>query len=190
MRPKPHAGGFTVIEGIVLVTILVLLAGVVVPIVTTEVSSARTVRAQTDLKVLAEAFSRYFAHTGTWPSNADWNANNTSAEALEGFPCLYTNVHRRSGWAGPYLNTGVRLADGGWSVAAAASAGSPARGFLDPWGNPYRVHVFGRNGAMGANGGIALVCAGQNGAIDTTTSQIVNGDGVADDLVQVVTRRL
>ena len=185
---KYASRGFTLIEAVVIVTILVLLAGVLIPIVSNELSSARTTRAQTDMKILAEAFNRYFAHTGSWPSNSVWNPNNTSSEALQGLPCLYTNVYNRPGWAGPYLNTGVKNADSSWSVASTTNPSN--RGLVDPWGNSYRVLYFGRNGVMGPGGGIVLVCGGENGAVDTRNEQLLNGEAANDDLVQVVTRRL
>jgi type II secretory pathway pseudopilin PulG len=186
--PKYTARGFTIIEAVVIVTILVLLAGVLIPIVSSELSSARGLRAQTDMKIVAEAFNRYFAHTATWPSNFAWDPNQTRAEPLQGLPCLYTNVYDRAGWAGPYMSTGVKEAQSTWSIATSAKQAN--QGTIDPWGNCYRVYYFARNGAMGPAGGIVLLSAGENGSVDTSAEQLLNGESAGDDLVQVVTRRL
>src|SRR5262245_8728221 len=181
--------GFTLIEAVVVITILVLLAGVLVPIVTSEVAKTHNLRAQVDLKALADAFNRYYAHTGAWPSNrAEMPAAPTS-EPLIGYPCLFENVHKRSGWAGPYLASGAREKQS-WAVAVAAEGKEKARGLIDPWGRPYSVRFYPRNGALGAGGGILFLCAGEDGIEQTTDTAAVDGEALGDDLVQVVTRRL
>lgn len=181
--------GFSVIELVVVLTILVLLAGVLVPIVSGELSSARITRAQTDMKTVADAFARYKSHTGAWPANDAWNPNKTTDEPLEGFACLYVNTHNKSGWAGPYLNTGVKGPDGAWALAHDFGQGNK-KGLMDPWGNPYRVYVFGRNGSMGPGGGLVFLSAGDNGIVDTNKDRITSGEATGDDIVQIVTRRL
>jgi general secretion pathway protein G len=180
--------GFTLIEVVVVVTILVLLAGVLVPIVSNEVSTARNTRAQTDLKAAAEGFTRYFAHTGAWPSQGAWDASKSSKGDLTGYTCLYENVHKRKGWSGPYLNTGVKDGSGAWSIAVADAAGN--RGLVDPWGNVYKIYVYGRNADMGPGGGMVMLSAGENGVVDTKKEQITAGEAKGDDVLQVVTRRL
>lgn len=187
MMSHRRSYGFTLIEVVVVVTILVLLAGVLVPIVSNELSKARTARAQTDMKAVGDAFSRYYAHTGSWPSNNVWNPNLTQNEALLGFPCLYTNTFTKAGWAGPYLNTGIR-SSGTWSVAVSSNSGF--RGLIDPWSRTYQVYVFAKNSSMGVGGGIAMVCFGENGVLNSSNSQIANGEASGDDAVQIVTRRL
>ncbi|MFN0205759.1 MAG: prepilin-type N-terminal cleavage/methylation domain-containing protein [Planctomycetota bacterium] len=187
MTLSRRSPGFTLIEVVVVVTILVLLAGVLVPIVSNELSKARTARAQTDMKAVGDAYSRYYAHTGIWPSNGTWNPNLTQNEDLVGLPCLYTNVFNKAGWAGPYLNTGIRSGST-WSVAVISN--SIVRGMADPWGRPYRVYVFAKNGSMGVGGGIVIVCNGENGTLNSSTAQLANGEAAGDDVVQVVTRRL
>jgi type II secretory pathway pseudopilin PulG len=180
--------GFTLVDTVVVVAILVLVAGVVVPIVGNELSTARLTRAQTDLKAVAEGFTRYFAHTGWWPSEEAWDPSRSSRGELTGYACLYENSHHRKGWSGPYLNTGVKEAGGAWSIAVASAEGN--RGLVDPWGRVYKVHVYSRNGDMGPGGGMVLLSAGENGVLDTKKEQIVAGEAKGDDVLQVVTRRL
>ncbi|MBI3820000.1 MAG: prepilin-type N-terminal cleavage/methylation domain-containing protein [Planctomycetes bacterium] len=182
--------GFTLVEVVVVVTILVLLAGVLVPIVSNELSKARSARAGTDMKATSDAFTHFYSHTGQWPTTgAAFNASTTSSGPLTGYPCLFTNTFNYKGWAGPYLNTGVR-APGAAAWQIAIVSGATARGLVDPWGRAYQIFYYGRAGSMGAAGGIVLICVGENGVLDTSTTQMCDGEAGGDDTVQIVTRRL
>jgi len=188
MSRRSLTRGFTLIEVVVVVTILVLLAGVLIPIVGNEIGKARSARAQTDMKSIADAFGRYFAHTGSWPTNSTWNPNSNVTENLASYACLYQNSSSLKGWAGPYLTSGVKVGSS-WVMSTSAS-GSASRGLVDPWGRQYQIRVFGRNGLMGAGGGMVLLCAGENGSFETSNAQAVDGEASGDDIIQVVTRRL
>lgn len=188
MKSRNYTKGFTLIEVVVVVTILVLLAGVLVPIVSNELTKARGARAQTDLKGLGDAFTRYNAHTASWPGDtAAFSPTTTTNGDLAGFPCLFTNTFSLKGWAGPYLNSGYR-SSGTWIVASIGTSAS--HGLIDPWGHYYRYYNFARGGSMGVGGGIVFVCAGENGTVDSSNTQLSNGEAGGDDIVQVVTRRL
>jgi general secretion pathway protein G len=187
MKPPTTHRGFTVIEVVVVITILLLLAGVLVPIVGSEVARSRHDRAQTDMKAVADAFSRYALHTGMWPANGPFDPAKSGSEDLAGFECLYVNSAKLAGWSGPYLNTGVKMGKQ-WSIAS--MEGDDGGGICDPWGRFYKIYYFGRNGEMGPGGGIVLVCAGENGQVDTKAAQLGDGQAAGDDAVLVVTRRL
>ena len=176
--------GFTLIEAAVIVTILVLLAGVVVPIVSHHVGEARTTRAQADMKIVSDAFHRYLSHTGAWPTSESGRG-----EELVGFACLYQNTGSRKGWNGPYMSLGVR-AGSSWAIATPADGSGPAAGLVDPWGRTYRLYRFPAGDAMGDGGGMVLLSAGENGTVDTPREQIAEGAAGGDDVVFVVARRL
>lgn len=187
-RPR-QSNAFTLIEVVVVVSILVLLAGVLVPIVSGEISKARSSRAQTDMKALADSFSRYFAHTGAWPGDvAAFNPTVDTNGNVAQFSCLYSNVFNTKGWSGPYLNSGFRSAGNQWVVASIAAAGP--QGTCDPWGRFYQYYTYRRNGGMGVGGGIVFVCVGENGQLESSRAQMANGIAGGDDIVQIVTRRL
>jgi len=176
--------GFTLIEAVVLVTILVLLAGVVVPIVSHHVTEARTSRAQADMKIVSDAFHRYLAHTGAWPASESGRG-----EELVGFACLYQNTSGKKGWNGPYMSLGVRTGNA-WSIATPADSLAPAAGLVDPWGRTYRLYRFPAGDAMGDGGGLVLVSAGENGRVDSSRAEIADGRSAGDDVLFVVARRL
>jgi prepilin-type N-terminal cleavage/methylation domain-containing protein len=180
--------GFTLIEVVVVVTILVLLAGVLIPIVSNELEKARTARAQTDMKAVADAFSRYFAHTAVWPSNeADLVGGANTSETLAGLSCLYENVYTKKGWAGPYMMAGNKVGSS-WQIAT--STAGVVTGLSDPWGRLYHLYYFMKSGPMGPGGGIALVCGGPDGTVNSSQAQIADAAAAGDDIVQIVTRRL
>lgn len=184
--------GFTLIELAVVVAILLLLTGILIPVVRTELENAMQGKAQSDLKTVSDAFNRYYAHTGAWPARVDGAGAEFKAATAEGdlsgLRCLRENVFQRKRWNGPYLSEGFAAA------ADAAPVGEGGSSVLDsptdPWGSPYRVYYFGQEGAMGKFGGIVLVSAGGDRAVSTTPEDIAAAKSAGDDLLQVVTRSL
>lgn len=177
--------GFSLVELIVVLAILTLLAGIAVPIVSSQIDRANAARAKNDLAVLAGAFVEHRSDTSYWPSNTNATAIATSAEPLEEFACLYANTWSRGGWSGPYLNDGIAAVGGALRVADAASD----LGLVDPWGNAYQVFWF-ASGYSGSAGGVVFVCSGKDGAAQTTAPQAFAGAAQGDDLVYVVSRKL
>ncbi|TAJ21337.1 MAG: prepilin-type N-terminal cleavage/methylation domain-containing protein [Planctomycetota bacterium] len=177
--------GFSLVELVVVLAILTLLAGIAVPIVSSQLDRANQARAKNDLSVLAGALVEYRSDTGYWPANTNATVVATGAESAEGFTCLYANTWARGGWDGPYLTIGALGAGGALQLADAAAD----QGFVDPWGNAYQVYWF-ANGFNASAGGIALVCGGKDGAAQTSAAQAFGGAAQGDDAVYVVTRKL
>jgi prepilin-type N-terminal cleavage/methylation domain-containing protein len=67
---RPRAG-FTIIEMLIVVTILTLLAGILLPILEQESVRARDGRRAGDLRSVASALSAYRSMTGTFPTTGD-----------------------------------------------------------------------------------------------------------------------
>jgi general secretion pathway protein G len=185
-HPLRGRAGFSLLELLATLAILVVLAGVLVPAVGSQMGRAREERALRDMNTVAKAFNAYFVDTGQWPANGAFSASTSSSEELIQLPCLYANVKDLPGWSGPYLNEGLRVNDATMWVA---SASREAGGLRDPWGNAYVVHYVSRQHANGS-GGILLVSKGANGQVDTSTSAIRAGRSSRDDIVYVVTRAL
>jgi type II secretory pathway pseudopilin PulG len=179
---------FSVVELVVVVGILLLLSGVLIPVVGGEMHKAMVGKATTDMKKLAEAYNRYFIHTGHWPTAS--KTENFAAKSnfeFTAMDCLYTNAHERKSWGGPYLGAGI-LSDGAWRIAEAGPSGWT--GFVDPWGNPFRMYHFPKGQEMGPFGGIAIMSFGKDGASNSTDAQIGAGTPGGDDLVVVITHSL
>src|SRR5262245_34802179 len=67
-NPCRRRWGFTAIEMIVVIAIIVSLAGVIIPVVSGELDGAKQARVATDLGRLANALRRYIEDTGHSPT--------------------------------------------------------------------------------------------------------------------------
>lgn len=127
--------GFTLLEILVVITVIAILAGLVSPMVFRNVSDAKVAAARTQIEGLGLALDTYYLHNDHYPS---------TAQGLSALVTQPAGDPPASNWRGPYLKKGV-----------------PA----DPWGNPYRylspgevnresydLVSFGRDGKPGGSG--------------------------------------
>lgn len=127
-RYKKHRG-FTLIELVIVIAIMLILAGSLLPIISTNREEARTARAQSDVDMIRSAASMLFADTGVWAP-----AGGTTCGGIDfcnDGAGLVTNDDGSGvtidGWNGPYLTE--------WRN--------------DPWGNAYRI--YDENAAVSGN---------------------------------------
>ena len=123
--PNPLRRGFTLIELVIVMTIMALLAGVVAPVASTMINRAGRAATLEELEVFAAAVEDYFEDTSALPG--------------EVMDLLVDDGV--SGWAGPYLSGAV-------TDAGAASTDFEA----DAWANPYRVTVAGDTWTLASRG--------------------------------------
>lgn len=188
MHPKHSPrSGFSLIELVAAVAILIILAGVLIPAVGNQMSKSRTARVEADLDTVAKAFNAFFIDTGTWPSNGTFNPNQNVSQELTQLPCLYNNVQNLTGWSGPYLNEGYKVDNATMHIAIAGSG--PNGGLRDPWGNNYMIYYVSKASANG-NGAIMIFSRGPDGTMNTSTTNIRSGIASGDDICSVVTRAL
>ena len=163
------ARGFTLIEMIVVVAIIVALAGVLVPIVTNELDDAKKSSAQATVNRLATALTQYMKDTGFAPtgknglkefhflaSKGDLPTQNDFAEgAVRSTDDFLTNdTFSVRNWRGPYL------------------AETPS----DPWGSAYLVNV---NGFFNGKERVWVISAGPNRTLETgAKSTTLGGDDI------------
>lgn len=70
--------GFTIIEMLIVVTILAMLAGILIPVLGDAAKSSRDSRRATDLKSVQSALEAYKRANGTYPSTAgEWQGDST-----------------------------------------------------------------------------------------------------------------
>jgi len=164
--------GFTLVEVIVVAAIIAILAGILVPMIFSQIDEAKLSRAKGDLRSLSSAIYTFRKDVGQWPacggvplllgsgkSNAvDLGAKGyTTAGAQPFTDHLMTDDAACYGdmWKGPYFG----------SVEP------------DPWGNPYFANA---EGFGVANQAVLLLSAGPDGVVDTgPTASVAANDDIA-----------
>lgn len=115
---RRHERGFTLIEMLVVITVIAILAAVVTPVVFRNVGDARQAAARAQLEIFELALDAYRLDTGYYPS---------TAQGLAALAARAAGAPAASGWRGPYLKRGV-----------------PA----DPWGHAYLYRCPGAVGGF------------------------------------------
>jgi general secretion pathway protein G len=91
IRRRSHEAGVTLIEMLVVVTIIALFAALVVPRLMSRADDARKVAAKTQIENFMNAVSTYKLDTGLYPSTE------------QGLQALRTKPENLDQWHGPYL---------------------------------------------------------------------------------------
>jgi general secretion pathway protein G len=104
---RTNQRGFTLIELMVVITILALLGGIVMPRVIGRLRQARPQKAAIDIKQIGLALDMYAADNGMYP---------TTEQGLDALVTKPTSQPEPLNWVESYVD--------------------PTK-FLDPWGNPY-----------------------------------------------------
>ncbi|MHC4944952.1 MAG: type II secretion system protein GspG [Planctomycetota bacterium] len=168
-----NTGGFSVIEMVVIIAIVLGLAGVVVPIVAQEMNDSKKANAIADINRIATALNQYIKDTLYFPTGTEGTTTLhylytdgtlpqqnpfASGEGKHVSEFLCSNFHGGERWKGPYLN----------SVS------------IDPWGNAYLVNV---QGFYSVNERAMILSAGPDGVVETPTASL-NPEG--DDLMLLI----
>ena len=132
---RPTGAGFTLIEILVVITVIAILAGLVSPMVFRNVGDAKVTAAQAQIETFGLALDTYYLHSDRYPS---------TTQGLGALVQAPTGEPPARNWRGPYLKKGVPL---------------------DPWGNAYHYESpgainrssydllsYGRDGKQGGEG--------------------------------------
>lgn len=107
MSRATRRAGFTLIEILVVITVIAILAGLVSPMIFRNVDDAKMTAARAQIETFGLALDTYFLHNDHYPS---------TAQGLDALVQAPTGEPTARNWRGPYLKKGVPV---------------------DPWGNPY-----------------------------------------------------
>lgn len=130
--------GFTVIEVLIVISIIGILLSFVVPMGGRAKTKAREARARAEIAALETAISAYYTDMGTYPTDNPGAQNETSNAVVikhlsgrdytqAGYP--YVNaIINDANWNGPYMEFDANNISGGGA-------------FVDPWSNAYIIQI-------------------------------------------------
>jgi general secretion pathway protein G len=129
---RDREGGFTLVEMLVVITIIGLIMALVGPRVLGYLSESKVKAAKIQIESLSSALDLYFLDNGRYPSSS------------EGLPALVQRPANAASWNGPYLKTASVPADPWGRPYIYRSPGNHA---------PYEIASYGPSGEPGGAGG-------------------------------------
>src|SRR5439155_11006492 len=69
--------GFTLVEVIVVLAVVLLLTGIAVPMISGYMEDGRRARAEAEVKLIAAEISSFYKDVGVWPARSSTGTNNT-----------------------------------------------------------------------------------------------------------------
>ncbi|MEQ8764546.1 MAG: prepilin-type N-terminal cleavage/methylation domain-containing protein [Planctomycetota bacterium] len=195
-RVQNRQAGFTLVEGVVAISIVALLAAILTPLVVQQIDEAKLSRARNEVQVIAAAIGKFYKDVGQFPTEGD------AERLLSGVTAdIEDNIDRYTGEDANGWYTGTENSTFEDHLTS-NTAGYPDSGefrwkgpFLgsvnmDPWGRPYICNVAATGGAVADNGSKCVVLtAGPDGTIETLSVLTAADDAVGDDVLALVYQR-
>lgn len=139
-RRRAAQAGFTLVEVLVVISIIGLIMGLVGPRVLNYLSDAKVKAAKIQIESFSSALDLYFLDVGRYPSST------------EGLNALMQRPSSANAWNGPYLKGSIVPKDPWGSAYVYKSPGDR---------KPYDIMSFGPDGANGAKGAAGYVKNGE-----------------------------
>lgn len=135
-RRRARQAGFTLVEVLVVISIIGLIMGLVGPRVLNYLSDAKVKAAKIQIESFSSALDLYFLDTGRYPSST------------EGLNALMQRPSSASAWNGPYLKGTVVPKDPWGTPYVYKSPGDR---------KPYEILSYGPDGQNGAKGAAGYI---------------------------------
>ena len=200
--------GFTLVEVVVVLAVVLLLSAIAVPLVSNYIEDGRRTRATAEVRVIAAAVTNVFKDYGKWPARNNAGTDNVLYVLYSG-PTLpaanpFAAAHTFNTWAldgthGDVLdnqllaNTPKGAAGGAYPTTGEFRWRGPylAGGMgNDPWNRPYVVNVIAGHSTNAVNyKRVFVLSAGPNGIIDTSANATTTTDITGDDIGMIVNQR-
>lgn len=193
--------GFTLVEVIVVLSVVLLLTGIAVPMLTSYMEDGRRARAEAECKVVGAAVMSFYKDTGVYPARNSSGTNSYIYSLFTG-PTMPTTSPFNGGhnwvtWGmnatrGDLLNNHL-LTNTPQNTTAAAyptTGSSKWRGPylagsspLDPWGRPYVINVISGFYVNATNyKRLWVMSAGPDGIFNTSANATATTDITGDDI--------
>jgi prepilin-type N-terminal cleavage/methylation domain-containing protein len=199
-------GGFTLVEVIVVLSVVLLLTGIAVPMLSSYMEDARRARAKAEVNIIMAATSQLCKDVGSYPAR---NASGSNyLYVLYTGPARTTNPwgngHYFSAWAldanrGDTLdnhlatNTPKGSSGGAYPTTGTARWHGPyvaGTSPIDPWGRPYIINVMsGWSTDVTSYKRMWVMSAGPNGIFDTAPNARATDEIAGDDIGVLVSQR-
>ncbi len=153
--------GFTLIEVIVVVAVLTLLAGIIVPMVSSVQEDAKVAKILSVTDAIKKACERHYADTGYLATELS-NSTATSNHEL-------SITQSTTGWKGPYLDHPLTLAD-------------------NPFGGTVLVYESFSSGSVNPGGGFDLMASSSDTV--TGAGQYVQFGSIPEDVAKAVDKAI
>jgi general secretion pathway protein G len=173
MKPHDPRNGFTLIELMVVITIIGILAALSVGVANVAVQSTRRTAAEATIQKLQSALDMYHNHCGRYPPTPEERGKNADIiGVLTGDTDHNSMYDPDSGdiprnhpvWRGPYLPFDSKNTDSGGNL-------------IDPWGQPYRYYNNESEAPrfkVHPNSYLLYSCGRDGQATDATREEVVN----------------
>lgn len=195
-----RAAGFTLVEVIVVLSVVLLLTGIAVPMLSSYIEDGRRARAESEVRTIASGVLSFNKDMGVYPARNS-SGTNSYVYALMTGPTRpttspFVGSHQWITWAmnatrGDLLdNQLLHNRPQSQSSAAFATVGTQqwrgpymAASPLDPWGRPYLINVrSGFDTHATNNKKMFVLSAGPNGRIDTPATASAADEISGDDI--------
>ncbi len=204
--PHPQGQrGFTLVEVIVVLSVVLLLTGIAVPMLSSYMEDGRRARAEAECKVLGASVTSFYKDLGVFPARTSAGTNNTVYVLLTG-----TTMPTANPWTATHqwITWGMSTARGdlaNYHLTVNSPQNTPAAAYptttnmkwrgpysngntpLDPWGRPYIINVI-SGFTPGATNykRMWVLSAGSNGTFDTNANATATTEITGDDIGYLV----
>jgi prepilin-type N-terminal cleavage/methylation domain-containing protein len=206
--PSQRSRGFTLVEVVVVLAVVLLLSAIAVPLVTGYIEDGRRTRATAEIKTIAGAVTNFYKDYGKWPARSNAGVDNVLFVLYTGSALPAANpfaaAHQFDTWAlngtnGDVLdnqllrNTPKGSAGGAYPTTGQFIWRGPylAGGMgNDPWNRPYVINVTAGHSTDAINyKRMFVLSAGANGVIDTPAAATATTDIAGDDIGIIINQR-
>jgi len=194
-----HEAGFTLIEGVVAISIVALLAAILTPLVVQQIDEAKVSRARNEVQVVAASIGKFYKDVGQFPNQG---AGGTVTRLFSGTAAdLTTNIGRYvtpdsnnwfTGGVQEVFDDHLMENNAGYPTSGEFRWKGPYLGTVgvDPWGRPYCCNIEAVQGAVATTGNkCVVISAGPDGIFQTDSVLATTDDVQGDDIVALVNQR-
>jgi general secretion pathway protein G len=201
--------GFTLVEVIVVIAVVLLLSGIAVPLISKYMDDARIGRAKAECNTLASAFTAFYRDIGRFPTRNSTGTENHlyvlfSGTATAPTASPWTTVPNfwtwySSGRGDQMVNHLLTNTPGGQTAGAYATTGDLrwrgpylSAAPLDPWGRPYVATIIGAFNGTATNNNykrVFVLSAGPDGIFQTNNNVSRTTEITGDDVGVLINHR-